>query len=323
MNNNDKTQLNPDSLAQGFTQSELVLMDACQEKWYRQYNQMLRQRGTFEWWSVYGTAVHTSLQSYYAYGDGRYELATLQIPEDVILTAADESKLIYYRELLRIQIERYARFWIEDFTDFKIVRNEEIIKVHHEGIDFSGKLDLVIEDTEQRTGPMDHKTSAMFTPEIFAGWNFRFQFLFYAWLWWKHSGELPNTIWWNGIRKPQLRQKQNEPQESLMVRIEQAMVQVPEDYLKRQMLPIDDPLAYLKHFEKRILGPKLSRLRLLTEPTTSGIIIESLARNMNTSNCVRFGKPCEFIKLCEHGWKAEGMSFVQRENKHEELEELE
>lgn len=313
----DRTQLNPVSLAEGFTQSELVVMDACPEKWYRSYNQMLRRQGVFHWYNVYGTAAHSSWDSFYANQTGGYELATLQIPPDVILTADDQAKLRYYENLLRVQMDRYCTYYSEDFALYEIEQTEQVIHIEHEGIRFSGKIDLVVREDE-RFGPWDHKTSSMFTAEVFAGWNFRFQFLFYAWLLWKHTGTEPNTIWWNGMRKPQLRQKQGESFEELIVRIEQNMIQEPKKYFVRQMLPLDE--GVLAHFEKRILGPKLSRLKALTDGNTPDIIIETLGRNMNTSECVRFGKVCEFLALCKSGWALEGMSYVPRDTKHEELD---
>jgi len=314
---NDATRLNPLSFQDGFTQSEIVTMDNCPEKWYRGYNSMLRKRGTFQWYNVYGSAVHASLESFYTRLDGTYELATLQIPADCFLTAADETKLRYYTELLRVQMERYAIYWADDFTDYDIQANEQIITVEHQGLILTGKLDLIWAK-DDKFGPADHKTSGLFTPEIFAGWNFRFQFMFYAWLWWQFTGEKPNCIWWNGIKKPMLKQGKNESFESFMVRISGDMRMEPDKYLKRQDMPLEDGM--LEHFEARILQPKLDKLKLLTDATTSGIIIESLARNMNTSECVRFGKTCEFIELCKHGIAAEGHGYITRETKHEELE---
>jgi hypothetical protein len=261
--------------------------------------------------------MHSSLESFYSRGDGSYDLATLQIPADVILSAEDEMKFKYYEALLAVQMERYSRYWANDFETFSIEANEQIITVDFEGLRFSGKIDLNLRIGDMY-GPMDHKTSSLFTPEVFAGWNFRFQFLFYAWLLWKHTGEKPNTIWWNGIRKPQLRQKQGESFETFVTRIGLDMQIDAPKYLKRQILPLEDGM--LEHFEKRILGPKIARLQLLTQPATSGIIVESLARNVNTSECVKFGKPCEFLPLCKSGWQLEGHAYTARETKHEELE---
>lgn len=317
-NTSDATLINKPAIAMGFTQSEMTTMDACPEKWYRAYNQMLRKKGQLQWWSVYGTGVHSTLESFYSRLDGNYELATLQIPDDVFLTAQQEQELKYYTQLLDIQMERYCTYYADDINDLTIHANEEILTVVHEGVKFTGKIDLEIDDGKGMHGPMDHKTTALVTPEIIQGWNFRFQFLFYAWMLWKDRKVKPNALWWNSMKKPQLRQKQNESFESFMVRVRADMINEPDKYFKRQMLPLDDGI--LEHFEKRTLGPKLSRLRLLTDATTSGIMIESMVRNQNTSECVRFGKPCEFLELCKSGWALEGHAYTRRETKHEELE---
>lgn len=313
----DITALNPASLSEGFTQSELTVFDICPEKWYRGYNQLLRRKGLLQWWSVYGTAMHSSLESFYINGDGSYELATLQIPDDIIMTAEDERELRYFTELLALQMERYAKYYINDFEEFTVRSTEQILRVKHEGLVFQGKVDINWQ-REEYWGPCDHKTTGMFGPEVTKGWNFRFQFLFYAWLLWKSTGEMPNAIWWNGIRKPALRQNKNESFESFMVRIEGAMRMEPEKYMIRQFLPLE--AEHLQHFETRNLGPKLAKLRLLTDSATSDIIIEALVRDMHNSSCIKYGKPCEFMGLCEYGQKDEGAFYVRRETKHEELE---
>lgn len=315
----DKTAIDIATLLHaGFTQSELTSWSNCHEQWYRGYNQRLRRKGVLNWAYIYGDAMHDSLESFYRNMDGTYELATLQIPEDAMMLAEDELKERYFTELLPRQMERYAKYYANDFENWQIDAAEQIVTVEYEGIKFTGKIDLLICEDDFH-GPLDHKTMGAFSPEIFAGYNFRFQFLFYAWLVWKKTGIRPTCIWWNGIKKPQLKQGKNESFESFMVRIEGDMRLEPEKYMKRQKLPIEEDY-HLDHFEKRILGPKLSSLKTLTDATTSGIILESLARDMNTSNCVKYGKPCEFLALCQHGFKQEGLSYSARGSKHEELE---
>jgi len=121
MNNDDRTIINAASMATGFTQSEITVHDACAEKWYRGYNQLLRKKGVFHWHNVYGSAMHSTLEDFYLNGaQGPYELAMLQIPNDVILTANDEERLQYYATLLRLQAERYALYYCQDATQMDI-----------------------------------------------------------------------------------------------------------------------------------------------------------------------------------------------------------
>jgi hypothetical protein len=122
----------------------------------------------------------------------------------------------------------------------------------------------------------------------------------------------------NGLKKPELRIGKTESIETFVSRIRQDMIQTPEKYFKR--IPMDRIAGSMEHFEERVLRPKLNRIRLLTEASTSGIVLESLARNQNTGNCVKYGSTCQFMPICQHGFKLEGFQYTRREHKHEELE---
>lgn len=312
----NSTVLVPANFAQGFTQSELGTLDDCGEKWYLGYNHMLRKKGAFEWYFVYGDAAHRSLSEWYL--SGCEEVASLQFPPDVFLDNTQEAERDKWQAILQVQLERYYKYYANDRDEMTPIINEEIVSVEFEGLKFTGKIDLLAGINGEPDAMMDHKFVGRFDPTATLGWDFRFQFMFYLWMVQKATGRKIERFMPNAVRKPALKQGKEESLQTYISRVRQDMIQRPAEYFKRE------PLAMLQtsmdHFEDRVLRPKIERLRLLTEATTPASIIEALFRNQNTSNCVKYGKACQFLPICQHGWKREKLGYVIRENKHEELE---
>lgn len=312
----NRTVLRASTFAGGFTQSEIGTWDDCAEKWYLGYNHMLERRGGFEWYFVYGDAVHQTLQDFYRHGSEK--VATLQFPEGVLLTAQQEHDRDMWQGILEAQMTQYFHHYADDLEVFSPWVVEEDVEFEFEGVKLRGKIDLGYDtDTGDTDLLMDHKTYGL---DDYEGWNFRFQFMFYIWLTQKVFKRKVRKFIVNGIRKPQLRQKQGESGESFIVRIKQAHVQEPLKYFTRHPLPMIK--NSMEHFEARVLRPKLERIKLLTQSDTPDIVIESLVRNQNTHNCVKYGATCQFLPICKHGWQREGHFYQQREQKHVELEVL-
>lgn len=313
----NSTVLKPENFKLGFTQSEITTFDDCGEKWYYGYNHMLRKRGAFEWYFVYGDALHKTLSNWYR--TGQLEVATLQFPDDVFLDNDQETLRDRWQQVLQVQMERYAAYYADDLTEMNIRENEVVFTVKHEGITFAGKIDLSYTlRTEPDLWLNDHKSTGRLDATATLGWDYRFQFMFYAWLYEKLTGERVDKFSINGIKKPGLKQGEHESVQAYVSRVRQDMIQRPTEYFKR--IPLALMYSSMEHFETRVLAPKLERLRLLTQATTPANIIESLVRNQNTNNCVKYGKACQFMPICQHGFKREHMGYVVREHKHEELE---
>lgn len=310
-------QIDLDSFALGFTQSEITTWDDCAEKWFLGYNQLLRRKGEFAWYFVYGDAFHRSLSEFYRTGE--MTVASLQFPRDVILTNEQEADKDKWEKILAVQMERYAVFYADDLKAWKIHLNEEIVTTEFEGITFTGKIDLGLTiKGEKSVVHVDHKSASQFSPASMNGWHFRFQFMFYLWLVRRVTGKPANRFMVNGLKKPGLKQGVNETVDSYVARVRVDMIQRPEEYFKRITLPTI--AGSMETFEEKVLRPKINRIKALTLDSTPVMIKESLARNLNTNNCVKFGQTCQFLPICQNGWKAEGFQYARRENKHEELE---
>lgn len=307
------TILRPETFTEGFTQSEIGVWDDCAEKWYLGYNHRLEQRGGFEWHFVYGDAVHETLSKFYT--DGTEEIAALQFPPGTVLTTQQELERDKWEAILQIQMEQYFRYYQDDLEAWTPFAVEETIEVEFMGIRFKGKIDLgFVVDGYPESILGDHKTYGL---DDYEGWNFRFQFMFYIWLVQKALKIKIRKFMVNGIRKPQLRPGKNESMASFMVRVRQKHIQEPEKFFTRHMLPMIK--HSMEHFEKRVLIPKIERIKLLTQANTSDSIIEALARNQNTHSCVKYGAKCQFLPICKHGFLRDGHSYERREHKHQEL----
>lgn len=307
------TILRPETFVDGFTQSEIGTWDDCAEKWYLGYNHRLEKRGGFEWHFVYGDAVHDTLSQWYK--DGTERIAPLQFPIGTILTAQQELERDMWQGILEVQMKRYFQHYEDHLEVFSPWSVEETLEVEFEGVKFRGKLDLGYTiDGERGYIINDHKT---FGIDDYEGWNYRFQFMFYIWLTQKAKKKKINKFVVNGIRKPQLRLKQNESIKSFMVRVEQAMIQEPDKYFQRH--PLHMIKNSMEHFEERVLRPKVERIKLLTQSKTPAIIIDALVRNQNTHTCVRYGSTCQFLPICKHGFLRDGHAYVRRDDKHVEL----
>lgn len=311
----NRTVLRAATFRDGFTQSEIGTWDDCAEKWYLGYNHNLELKGGFEWHFVYGDAVHDTLMHWYRTGEEK--IATLQFPEGVILTGEQEHEKVMWQGILNEQMARYFYHYSDDLEVFSPWVVEETVELEFEGVRLKGKIDIGYDlDTGETDILMDHKT---YNLDDYEGWNFRFQFMFYIWLTQKVFNRKIKKFVVNGIRKPALRPTKNESLESFFVRVRQAMIQEPLKYFQRVNLPMIK--NSMEHFEQRVLRPKLAKIKLLTESSTPDIVVESLVRDQNTHNCVKYGSRCPFLNICKHGYLRDGHGYVQRSAKHAELVE--
>jgi hypothetical protein len=307
------TRIHATTHQSGFTQSEITMWDDCAQKWYYHYNSRLSLPGTFAWPFVYGNGVHATLEHFYLHKE--LKLATLQVPDDVFLDVNQQAKLEWYQGMHNVTMERYASYYKDDFNAWVIRKCEEEIEVEFEGVKLKGKIDMVFEDVERGLCQSDTKTSSRFDKSTYDAWEYRFQFMFYPWLYWKKYGELPRKMLVNAVKKSALRVGKNESLPSHFERIRAALIEDPSKYFQRVWLPLT--ASMVKEFERHILMPKIERIHL-TKGEDYGIM-ELLTRNVNTNNCIKFGSACQFLPLCQFGESLERFRYRVRDTKHTEL----
>jgi hypothetical protein len=176
---------------------------------------------------------------------------------------------------------------------------------------------------------MDHKTTYQFDPSIFDGWSFRFQFLFYAWLWWKVKGRYPAGVYVNAIRKPAERRstKKQETVERFVERIHQNIILEPQNYFKRERMPFDQ--GTLERFEIYTLNPIITQFEIISGISKCSIdeyedmdlwnTADSLLLAMNTDHCHQYNRACEFLDLCANNLKDHAAEYIDMKCKHAEL----
>lgn len=316
--------INPDNIAEGFTQSEMQTLDNCAEKWYLAYNMMLKRNGAFSWALTYGSWIHEALEQWYTNGCEDYTWAP-EIPMKVkqfmsVATLADEE---YWKEVGRVTMEVYTSYYKKDRKILQLLQNlgpEQIVEIEFEGIRLKGMIDLPFRHLMyKKKYIMDHKTCSRIDKQTTMGWDFRFQFMFYNWLAWKKWPKKNfRGTFINAIKKPGLiwnRQKESLPEH--IVRVNQHMLDKYEEYFYRERLP--NTKDSLQRFEDTMLRPKLNRIKMLRDPKISDETKFAFLRNKNTDHCLAYGKPCEFLAACQHGLEIEAFQYHVRETKHEEL----
>lgn len=316
--------INPANLAEGFTQSEMQLMDDCPEKWYLTYNLMLKKRGEFSWALQYGTWIHGALEEWYTSGCKRYTWEPeLDNKHKQFMGAAKLAEMDYWVAVGRLQMEMYVRHYKADRKNLQPLQDgiEQVVDIEFEGIRLKGMIDLrMFHVLRDKNMMLDHKTCSRIDKQMTTGWAFRFQFMFYLWLVWKKWPKSKTRgMIINAIRKPGLVfNKQKESIEEHIQRIQIDMMEKPESYFYREALPLTK--GALQRFEDTILRPKLERIKMFRDPHVSDKIKFAILRNKNTNHCMAYNHPCQFLGACKNGLDIEAFQFHVREVKHEELE---
>lgn len=312
--------IRPNIFSDGFTQSELSTFGSCAQKWNWRYNQLLDKAGSFSIALMVGSAFHDAMEQFYLTKGERVNVATLQFEEHVIPSAADLVLLDYWNRVLPQMVNAYSIYYKNDHEQWNVEEIEEEVSVEFQGFRLRGKIDLRFAELKGNRYILDHKTSARLTRETVAGWDFRFQFMFYLWLKLKQNPKEKLTGYYiNAVKKPELRIKKNESVPEFAQRCFEDMVQEPEKYFYRERFPI--PADTMAHFEKSVVIPRLTIIRAIGDPKTPRQLAEGMLYNKNTDECQHYtGAPCPFIDLCRHGQQKMGFLYTRRDQKHMELE---
>lgn len=309
--------INIGTVEEGFTQSEFSEM-SCMQRWNYRYNQRLQKPGRIYFPFLIGSIFHEAMEQFYTTAGARVAVATLQFEEGDVPSAGDLEEQSYWNAVLPMMVEAYCIYYKADPIKWKIIRVEQELDIVYRGFRLRGKIDLTITIDANGNWIVDHKTASRFNKDVIAGWDFRFQFMFYIWLLSKTENPIPIKGYYvNAVKKPELRVKKNESLPEFAARVRQDMIVEPDKYFYREPYIITkDALA---HFEKVVVDPKLTQLQFVID-NPDHPLSEAIITNKNTDECQKYGgAPCEFIELCRHGEK---MKFLYRvkPQKHSELE---
>ena len=303
--------------AEGFTQSELSLMDECMLKWNFRYNNLLTREGEFNWSHFVGGAWHM-FQQLWRQSKGEFDLEHAifpVIPKGTKMDSDFEKTHEYWTHVLPAYQLAYAKMYSEEAKHSWMIIEEEL-SAQHLGFTIRGKIDLA---SDKLRFIRDFKTTVSAWLTSPNGWHFKLQFMLYCWLmvknnpdWLKKDFQFQLDV----MQKPGLKETKADGSWAGHIRRVCADVQKerPEYYLTRQSSLVSrDALA---RFEDNVLTPKIQKLALIAENPDETLC---LLTNPNTNACNSFGNQCEFFEVCEKGWDAGKFFFRNRPTKHEEL----
>jgi hypothetical protein len=318
--------INPKTFEDGWTQSELATLDNCGFKWKLKYDHLLSRKGSFSWALVFGSAFHKGMEEIYK-NKGRFNVPTLSLPSDVTLNSEQEEEKDYYQALLETMLNAYVEKYPDDFdaVDYQPTDIERVADVVITfgtpaiSIRLKGMLDLFASFGSIKGKYIwDHKTCGKLSMVNIAGWEFRFQFMFYVWLCGKVYGEVPKGFVVNAIKKTELRQKGGESIRQFFYRVEQDMRTRPEMYFYRNIMKLSK--GDMKKFEEHTLYPKLLKVSMLQREDVSDEVKAAIVMNRNTDHCIAYNSVCEFLPICRNGYDLEAFQYETRTVKHRELE---
>lgn len=309
--------IRPETLTEGFTQTELGTMDDCARKWNLGYNNKLERKDFFDWNLWIGELWHTFQHSWRS-TKGKINPKIVEepvIPKNIARTSDFEQELDYWMNVMPTFQEEYIKFYAgEQKLDYLIL--EEELSAEFLGFKIRGKLDLV--DAKKRF-IRDFKTtsSAWFiAPD---GWHFKLQFMVYCWLMSKNHPEFTKDVFEFQLcilQKPALKKTDKETWPQHIQRTKADIQKRPEFYFQRKPAIIEPKM--IRHFEETVLTPKIMLIigAQEQEKITGDQYILS---NPNTNHCNAYNRKCQFWEICEKGWESGKHFFVERDKKHREL----
>lgn len=308
------------------TQSEIMTRAACPRKWYYRYVLKLARKAGPNYPLIYGDLMHRALAELYKEGLYAYHpknaplmVSDPVIPDNIILTPTDRFELALIKDKVQIAFYMYRLNYHKTDRWLRTEAVEEVFNTKWRGVKLSGRIDLAAYP-KQRDGLYiwDFKTAGRFDKVMLDVWSFRFQFLYYAWLYWRVTGHRPSGIMASGLAKTKLRpyKARVETREHYLARVRAHMLDHRDKYFYRQRMPFRKNA--LEMFEDQLLIPHLDVFKELSEPIVNERIGSALAMAMNTGQCHIYNSFCEYLPLCKDG-PMMLTEYDKREEKHEEL----
>lgn len=309
------------SIEEGWTQTEIGVLDECGYKWYLMFNLML-SGSEAQWYYATGGAWHQIMENIYRSGGTEFRPFKVQLDKWVDTTPEVQALQEQWERTLEVYAEEYIHYFGErgEFASLQITGIEQIqdLETTWKGqkIRLKGMVDL----KGNRMGNeimYDHKTTNNITGNMLRGWEFRFQFMFYWWLNQQIEGKRKMKFIVNIMRKPSIRVKKSESLRGYLQRLRGEIRREPLKYFHRE--PLNLTKGKMEKFESEVLAPKLNKIALIQDPNTPQDILSALVLNRNGNACINpiTGAQCVFLEICDRGMNPD--RFTQRPNKHPEL----
>lgn len=185
-------------------QSELTTFMRCPRKHDLMYVQRWGSPETSSALEI-GTSVHEGLRVHYTGGDLREWIGLAEMQE---LSESEDGTLSKETELALIMLDGYAD-WLEETGEDAYMKPELVEQTLSHVLDIPGfgpvevhgTVDWTARDGLGRLFLVDHKTVAAFGILADRRLQLNFQLLTYAWLLWRATGERPDGVMLNMLRK--------------------------------------------------------------------------------------------------------------------------
>lgn len=321
-------QLHPRTFTDGFSQSEIETWDTCAFKWYLQYGNRITLRGMADLPMGFGTAMHARFAKFYSTGTMGDDL--IEPGPDAVLSSKDSEKLDHLQAVLDALTDAYAQYYADDLKLYRFNSEgiEQIVDltVEYKGhkIRFRATIDITCLTPTKLEVSWDHKSTGLLNAAVVEGWNFKFQFMFYAWIHWQmNQGKQKHEFIFNAIKKTQLRLKQGENWLTFRARVTMDMLSRPAEYFNRGSIEFNS--ESIDTFEREVLFPKLDRIILLQDALKAGneSLVRALTMNKVTTACHNWNRTCQYFKICTEGWHAVDSLYQFDEPKHSNYIQIE
>jgi PD-(D/E)XK nuclease superfamily len=318
------------------TQSEIMLRASCPRKWFYRYALKLKKRGIVDQNFIYGTIMHRLLEELYSSPLEAYAAPPEAIPlamtdammeeitDDMVLSPAAFDEIDLTKRKVQIAFDSYRRHYYQKDAKLVIKYVERVIRLEWEGLQLAAKVDMIAKPKHQDgVFIWDYKTAGQLSAMALDAWTFRFQFLFYCWIYWKVYKFRPAGLMICGIKKSLLRPRKTktgvENREEYLDRIRLDMINNREKFFFRQRIPLGT--GALERFETEMLLPHVRAFNLMQEKgplKKTSSAISALAMLQNTNQCHIYGSYCEYLPLCKDGFVAIS-EYDEQDAKHLEL----
>jgi len=315
------------------TQSEIMTRAACPRKWFYRYALRLDRLAAFNPHLIYGSLMHSALAELYSqehYGlspkEKYIEIPELVLDEDMLLTPDNRYDLDIIKAKVQIAFDAYRWHYFEEDKPLVVKGIEHDYLVAWKDLRLTGRIDmLACPKKGDGVYIWDWKTAGRFDASMLDAWSFRFQFLFYCWLYWRATGIRPSGIMVNGLQKSQLKPKivnpktkEKETAKEYLARVKVNFRENRDKFFYRQRMPLAKGI--LLRFEEEMLAPHLDAYILMSKTNTdiNTNVLGALTMAMNTGHCHVYNSFCEYLPLCQHG-PIFLNEYKRREVKHKEL----
>ncbi len=209
----------------------------------------------------------------------------------------------------------YFEKWTEDFDAVEWVELEKTFAIPYKlrngkSVTIRGKRDGVVRS--RKTGRLqlfETKTKGRIDEDaIMDKLTIDLQVMLYLWSVWKEYGEMPEGVIYNIMRKPQLRQKQQEPMRAFAQRIANDVAIRPDFYFIRYFSPVveSDLKRWVREFD--------DMMNALVD------WYDGKFHYRNSSACSMGGVNCQFLSVCARG---DRNAFKVKDTPFPELKEAE